>query len=41
MNIVNCEKVEIVEGHNLSSVFENSSFDFVFSTFVFGHLLMP
>ncbi len=41
MNIVNYEKVEIVEGHNLSSVFENSSFDFVFSTFVFEHLLMP
>ena len=41
MNIVNCEIVEIVEGHNLSSVFENSSFDFVFLTFVFEHLLMP
>ena len=42
VDIVDGENVDVVaDAHNLSSVFENSSFDFVFSTFVFEHLLMP
>jgi SAM-dependent methyltransferase len=42
VDIVDGENVDVVaDAHNLSSVFENSSFDFVFSTYVFEHLLMP
>ena len=42
VDIVDGENVDVVaDAHNLSSVFENSSFDIVFSTFVFEHLLMP
>ena len=42
VDIVAGENVDVVaDAHQLSSVFENSSFDFVISASVFEHLLMP
>lgn len=42
VDILDGENVDVVaDAHNLSSVFEDSSFDFVFSSCVFEHLLMP